>query len=333
MVYLDKQDVGTEERTAALETFLDEHGNDAEVPEAQRWREYLVKRLKEASLGIDEGLRTGDLLRKVATKEVALVLETHYAAHRGELADGNKMAIVMAAQDADEFLPGVLENAQEPMQVREAAFERMAELGSLSPAQEIALRLEDSTLASTATRVGALYAKDLETLRQIAETAKRIVGTDAHGRDPLTVAHIGISESKVSGNSLVMLEVWESGLQQTLTETTTEEQRSQVTVTGMAMSHAIWSETDRAFVARFLEGRLLPVLHARLAEASDKRSTDALAILFEFARAFRGECASRPEPACIAANDRRVALSNQMRGLIEPHLANTEFITLLHGWH
>lgn len=333
MAYLDKQDVSAEERSAALETFLEDHTDDAVIPEAQRWREYLVKRLQSTSLGIDEGLRTGDLLRKVVTKDAALELETHYAAHRSDLAEGNKVAIVMAAEDAHRLLASVLADAQEFMQVREAAFERMAELGSLNEAQEVTLRSEDPTLALTATRVGALYAKDVETLKNIAETAKRIVGKDAHGRAPLDVAHIAISESNVSGKSLVMLDVWESSLQQTLTEATSEEARTHAAVTGMAMARAIWTETDPAFVANFLEGRLLPVLQARLTSASDKHSTDTIQIIAEFSSAFRKECASRPVAACSDGKDPRVAFSEQLRGVIEPHIAKTELEFYLHAWN
>jgi hypothetical protein len=331
MVYLDKPEVSSEEKSAALETFLEERADDA-IPDAQRWREYLTQRLRSASLGLDEGLRTGDLLRKIATVEASRQLETHYVAHRRDLAEGNKVAIVMAALNGGEFLESVLSDSQDFMHVREAAFERMAELGYLAKAQEIALRVEDPTLAATATRVGALYAKDQETLANIAEAAKHATGLDEHGRDPLDTAHVAISESNVSGKSVVLLRIWETGIQQILARETSEAERSHTAVAGIAMAHAIWSEGDVAFVSGFLAESLRPLLKSNLASASAKKSVHALQVVADFSSQFRRECESRPVEACSDAKDPRVALSTDLRGLLVPHLANTELAFYLRAW-
>jgi hypothetical protein len=172
----------------------------------------------------------------------------------------------------------------------------------------------------------------VESLRNIAETARGIVGKDAHGRNPLNVAYIAISESKVSGKSLVMLDLWDSSLKRTLTEVTSEEARIHAAVTGMAMARAIWTEYDPTFVADFLARRLLPLLDARLTAASDKHNMDAVQIIAEFTSAFRKECASRPVAACRDATDPRVAFAEQLRGVIEPHIAETELDFYLHAW-
>jgi hypothetical protein len=324
MVYLDRHDVSTEERAAALESFLEEQADDAVIPDAVRWREYLVNRLQSTSIGLDEGLRTGDLLRRVATTEALRELETYYAANRRQLSEGNKIAIVMAGQEGPAFGESVLSDRREFIQVREAAFERMAALGFLAKAQEVSLSMGDPTLNATATRVGALYAKDLETLQNLAAAAKRSTGHDAHGRDAQDVAHIAISESNVSGKSQVLLAIWESGLEQISTRGTSEEERGHTAIVGIAMAHAIWSEADKSFVGAFLQNHLRPLLQASLSKASAAKSVDVAQIVAEFASAFRKECESRPVAACDDVGDPRVALSKQLHGILEPHIANTE---------
>lgn len=331
MAYLDEPNVSSEAKSAAIETFLDEHAEGASIGDARRWQEYLTQRLCSTSVGLDEGLRTGDLLRRTATADGLRQLETHYLAHRQDLAEGNRVAIVLATRNAGGLLESVLSDLREYMSVREAAFERMAELGDLAKAQEIALRVENSTLAATATRVGALYAKDRETLANIAEAAKHASGPDRHGRDPLDTAHIAISESDVSGKSLVLLGVWENGIQEALARETSEEERTHTAVAGMAMAHAIWSERDVAFVNAFLKEHLLPLFQSSLASAAARKSLPALQIIADFSTAFRKECASRPVEACRDAKDPRVALAMELRGLLVPHLANTELAFYLNA--
>jgi hypothetical protein len=325
MAYLDKPGVSTEQRSAALETFLEDHAGDAALPDADRWRAFLLHRLRSVPLGLDEGLRTGDLLQRVASVDALRELEAHYAAHRSELAVGNKIAIASAAQEGPSFGESVVSDASENIQVREAAFERLAKLGFLEQAQELALTLADPKLSGTAASVGARYAKDLATLHRVAELAERSPPqVDAHGRDSLGVTQVAISEASVSGKSDVMLGIWQRGTERLLAGAATEEDRGRTFVVSIATAHAIWSESDAAYVATFLESRWKPLLQTTLGRASDAKSADATQAVGEFSNAFRQECKSRPTKACTDPGDPRVLFVKQLLAILEPHVRGTE---------
>jgi len=324
--FLAAKAVNPEQKAAVLESYVDGLPGRTSFPEAERWRNRLAALLKSMDFPADMGLKMGRILTRVTTREVQLELQSHYAENREQLSEGNRLAIVMGSTD-ERFLASVVDDPDDDVSVRERALSRLARLGRVDRAQEIAARIEegeDPRLTLTALRIAGVHAEDREDLEEVVEAAQHPFDADELGRNARDLAHVGISESRVSGKSAVVLDSWEHALRRPVEASGSDDELVRTLVTGKALVHALWTESDRALVAALLEGRLLPLVETTLAVAAAKGNLGNAQAIGDFSLEFRRECATRPVPACEDSADPCTAFVQTLVATVTPYLADTE---------
>ena len=324
--FLAAPSIDMNQKIAVLETYVEAQPSGAAFPDAERWRNRLATLLQTMEFPADMGLKMGRVLTRVANPETQAKLEAHYAAHRDKLSEGNKLAIVMGSKD-ERFLSSVVDDRNDDVSVRERALSRLGRLGHVDRARETAAGLEDGDdprLALTAMRIAGTHAEDRAALEELAETAKRPFATDELGRNAQDLAHVGISESKVSGKSAVMLGSWEQALRRQVAAATPEEELLRTLVLGKALVRALWTEGDPELAAGLLHQRVLPMVKATLVAASAQKNLNPLQVIGDFSLEFRRECTSRPVSVCDDSADPRVEFAPLLAAIVAPYLVNTE---------
>ena len=120
----------------------------------------------------------------------------------------------MGASHNTEFVSSVLADAAEPLEVRESAVARIAELGDVHRLEPLLAPGSEADPTLKVASVGALAenARDGEELTKALDFAKADESPDAYGRTALSVAQASASESGVDGKSLVLFAEWKAAL-------------------------------------------------------------------------------------------------------------------------
>ncbi len=314
------------QKNAVLQAHLRELSRSGTFPAPERWGERLSELVLRTELDVDLGQRTGRILGRVSSRAKLAELEAEYRRRGATLQTGNKLAVVAASRNP-EFVGAVLDDPSEPLEVREAAVERVAGLGDAQRLEHLAAPDSQADPTLKVASVGALAgsAEDAEELTKAVELARTEPAQDAFGRTALNVAQVRASESAVDGKSLVLFGEWKAMLDRLAADTPAEEQLLQALVTGKAFSRALWTEADPATAARVIDEGLAPaILKALSGTVKSSEPNAQLQAIAEFAADFHDECALRAPSACSVPDDRRTTYAAELASMLRPRLADTE---------
>jgi len=312
------------QKNALLQEQLEKSATADSISSPQRWRDRLSRTVLTTDIDLDLGGKTGRVLGKVSSAAQLSELEAEYKRRGSTLKPGNKLAIVTASRNP-EFVGEVLKDDAEPIDVRERAIERLADMGNVKQVHEVLAEGSKADPALKVTAIGTLAqgAENPEELHKVVELSKSQTGHDSFGRSPLAVAQVGASESNVGGKSLLLFAEWQAGLA-SLGAHPSEAQVMQTLVAGKALSRAIWTESDVGTASRLIDGPLSALIATVLAAASSGKTPVDLQVVAEFASDFFSECRERAPAACSVQDDRRLSYRVQLSAAIRPRLAGTE---------
>jgi hypothetical protein len=286
-------------------------------------RRRLQERLASAALAedLDADLSdvVGRLLRSLNTAQQQSELEGMFWELNEELKPLNKAAIVDASSNL-RFVESIMNDGSQPRDVRERAVDRAGQLGAEHELRALSAPGGDATLRVTALRSLGQHAKDLDSLEATVTAAAVEPEVDEYGRDSAVAARVGASESSVSGKSLVLCVDWEQRV--LLAPQQGEPELVRAMVAGKALARALLTDTDAGSAGRCIAEHLQPLAEATIrAQPVETRQVQLLA---ELASDLKGECAIRPEPACIDPRDRRSTYGAELAKLLLPLVATPE---------
>lgn len=312
------------QKNALLEEQLEKSATADSISSPERWRDRLSKTVMTTDIDLDLGGKTGRILGKVSSAAQLSELEAEYKRRGSTMKPGNKLAIVTASRNP-EFVGEVLKDDEEPIDVRERAIQRLADMGNVKQVHEVLAEgsKADPVLKVTALGTLAQDAGNPEELHEVVERSKSHTEHDSFGRSALAIAQVGASESNVDGKSVVLFGEWQAGLA-SLGARPSEAQLMQTLVAGKALSRAIWTESDVGTASRLIDGQLSALIATMLKAASPGQAPAELQVLAEFASDFFSECQERAPAACSVQDDRRLSYRVQLSAAIRPRLAGTE---------
>jgi len=309
------------QKNAVLDAHLRERTEAGSFAAPERWNQRLSEAVLRTDWDEELGHKAGNILGHVSTPQQLAELEAEYRRRGPTLGAGNKLAIVTASHNPA-FVNSVLDDATEPLAVREAAVDRVAAVGD--PQQLKRLAGPDSKAEPTlkVASVGALAenAQSTEQLTEAVDLARTTPEPDAFGRSALNVAQTRASESSVDGKSLVLFEEWKMALSRIDDGPAPEPLLLQALIAGKAFSRALWTEGDRQTAAQLIDGRLAPTIVALLGRTDEPSQPALLQALAEFASDYCQECSTRAPNACSIAGDRRTSYATELATLVRPKL-------------
>jgi len=307
-------DLSGAQKNALLDAHLRELSLRGSFPAPERWSQRLTEAVLRSDLDLDLGHKAGRILGHVSSPRQLADLEAEYQRRGSTMSPGNKLAVVAASRNP-EFVSSVLDDATEPLEVREAAIERVAEVGDPRRLEQIAAPDSKAEPTLKVASVGALAERAQTTaeLTKAVDLARSEPEQDAFGRTALNVAQARASESEVDGKSTVLFEAWQTALAQLRGGAPTEAVLLQTLATGKAFSRALWTEANPQTAAQLIEDALAPAIASSLAAVGPGSEQVALLqALAEFASDYCQECAMRAPAACTSGGDRRITYQAEL---------------------